>query len=1053
MTLQKTSPSRRIHSWSTYSRRFRSRPSGMAVATAVMVLLAGVVLPAGQASGGLPAAASSSTHDRAPGAPKALTVNDRTDPLAVQGVPQFGWQPTDPDGHEVQSAYQLRVVDGSRHVVWDSGQVASSAQSWVNYTGPALAPGATYQWSVRTWDRSGLNSPWATAYFDTGLADQDWSGAQWIRRTPAAGNDSANDYTLARSTLAVTSGSPVVRARAYVAAMGDWQLDVNGTAVDKTSSAGYPGEGSYDVSDLTALAKAGKSLAVGVAYHYWTCTCQGRANGPIAGEGPSGLLVKVVVQHADGTSQTLVSDGSWKVAQNAAEQISTLTYRNSDSGDRVEYIDASEALTGWDTPGYDATSWASPQVIGPQPRPAAASCAAYKGASSPCTFTHLVAQEAHLSTQVIHPVSVLREPDGTVFADFGKVYSSVPSVALSHGVAGRAITMTTSYREANTTLSSATSRGTRSILLASVADLHIGDRITVDAPADGYGAGHPETSVVKALSGTTVTLASSLRAAHAAGVWVENSRAGTSKLDTQGSNMRFYYTEAAGAQTAQPSKYWGWRYLEISDPGQKLTAKDISAVVQNTDAPHAATFNSSNTTLNSVFTLMQRSALQSAQDTFLDTPTREKGQFLGDAVDESFATMSSLDERSLTRQAIVDFINSQNRYWANGAMNAVYPNGDAKRDIPDYTEMFPEWVMRYYQQSGDATLLATAYPAMKKVADYIDSAINAKGLVYQLPGGSGPYQYGIIDWPSDMRFNTVVNGNGAELVVNALAVGANRSVSDAAAALSQHTDSLHYRQSADSLSNAISGQLRNATTGLYSDGLATDTLARLENYSQHAQTYAVDYGIADPTEYPTLGRTIAADGMQQGPMDLRQLELALGATGQTSALVSLLTDPSHIGPAQILAEGGTFMWENWNPGCTVAGCTGAQVNQADSTSFSHGWGAAGINGILESLLGITVTGAGASTVQIAPPATGLTKAAGTEWTERGPFTVNWRHAGHTFTLDVTAPDNVSLDIVLPTTARAHYATSGAGDPQLVQVSGGSAHFTAGSGTSHVTVTG
>ena len=49
--------------------------------------------------------------------------------------------------------------------------------------------------------------------------------------------------------------------------------------------------------------------------------------------------------------------------------------------------------------------------------------------------------------------------------------------------------------------------------------------------------------------------------------------------------------------------------------------------------------------------------------------------------------------------------------------------------------------------------------------------------------------------------------------------------------------------------------------------------------------------------------------MKKGPVDLRQFEEALGATGHTDALVSLLTDPSADGPAKVLAEGGTFMWE------------------------------------------------------------------------------------------------------------------------------------------------
>jgi alpha-L-rhamnosidase len=58
-------------------------------------------------------------------------------------------------------------------------------------------------------------------------------------------------------------------------------------------------------------------------------------------------------------------------------------------------------------------------------------------------------------------------------------------------------------------------------------------------------------------------------------------------------------------------------------------------------------------------------------------------------VDISMATMAGYGERRLTRKAIREFVASQRRYWPDGRLNAVYPNGDGKRDIPDYTEMFP----------------------------------------------------------------------------------------------------------------------------------------------------------------------------------------------------------------------------------------------------------------------------------------------------------------------------------------------------------------------------
>lgn len=1000
------------------------------------------------------AAPAYAVGDHAPTAPRQLTVDDRTNPLAVQDVPQFGWLPQDPDGNEVQTAYQIVVTRPGAGTVWNSGRVASSAQSWVTYGGPALAPGTTYDWSVRTWDRAGKSSPYADATFDSGLGDQDWSGAQWISRA-TTGNDAKNEYTLARKTTTV-SASPVVRARAYVASTGIWQVDVNGAVVDSTSSYGYAGEGYYDVSDITRDVRAGRPLAIGVLYHYWSCTCQGRANGPAAPGGPSGLLVKVVVQHSDGTTQTIVSDGSWKVTQDSAEQTTTLTYRNSDAGDRVEYVDATKAINGWDQPGFDDSAWSAPVVIGPHPRPEPASCTSYEGGSAPCAFTHLTAEQAHVTTRAVHPVSVVRLPDGTVFADMGKVYSAVPSIQLRDGTAGTPLTVTTSFREANTTSAAATARGDRVVKVASVATMHVGDRITVDAPADGYGAGHPETRTITAVGttgadGTGITVNAPLSKAHASGVWVENSRAGTSALDTQGSNMRFFYTEQNGRQVAQPMLYWGWRYIEISDPGENLTAADITAVVQNTDIPTggAATFDSSNPELDSVFQLMQRSALQSEQNTFLDTPTREKGQFLGDTVDESYASMESLGERSLTREAIVDFMHSQARYWPNGAMNAVYPNGDAKRDIPDYSEMFPDWVMRYYQLTGDATLLAQAYPAMREVADYIDAAVNASHLVYQLPGGSGPYQYGIIDWPAPMRYDTTVTGNGAETVVNAIGVGANRAVAQAAAVLGNGADAAMYNADVASLVKAMNAQLKDPATGLYSDGLATGTLAPLASHSEHAQTYAVDYGVAPQSDYAALGDYITGQGMKQGPMDLRQLESALRLTDRPDSLVSLLTNPNADGPAKVLAEGGTYMWESWDPGCTtVAPCAGSAVSQSDNTSFSHGWGSSGVVDVLEGLLGVQVTGVGAQTVTIAPPDKGLVHASGSEWTERGTVRVDWTRTRQGDNLMVDVPDNVTATVELPASAGSRYSVGGAGNAHLVKVSGGRAIYTVGSGRSH-----
>jgi len=1009
--------------------------------------LGAVALSAGLVAsvGGVTAAgAAPGRPNHAPSAPTGLTVDDRTAPLAIEGAPQFGWLPHDVDDNEVQSAYEVVVRNLGGSTVWDSGKVGSSTQSWVRYAGADLAPGTGYTWAVRTWDRAGVASPYSAASpFDTGLGDHDWSGAQWIRRA-TSGNDASNEWTAARNVLRVGAGSPVTRARVYVAGMGDWQVDVNGTTVQRSSSYEYAGEGYYDVSALPDV-KAGESLPIGVLLHYWSCKCQGRANGPSSPEGPAGLLVKVVVDHADGSHDVMVSDGSWHVHRYDPQQVTTLTYRNSDAGDRVEYYDATKEMTGWDTATYDDSAWSAATVIGEHPRPDPATCKSYEGGSAPCAFTHLSALEAHLSSHVVHPVSVQRLADGNVLADFGRVVSAVPSVRLHSGVAGRQLTMTASYRQANTTLAAAAAAGDTTVSLSSGSIAHVGDRITVDAPADGYGPGHAESHTITAVDGSTVTLDGPLAAAHAAGAWVETSRAGTSKLDTQGSNLRFYYTEKDGEQVAQPFTYWGWRYLEISDPGEDLTAADISAVVQNTDAAHPATFTSSNDTLDRVFELMQRSALQSSQNVFLDTPTREKGQFLGDAIDESWATMATEGERSLTRQAIVAFMNSQKRYWSNGGLNSVYPNGDAKRDIPDYTEMFPEWVLRYYQTTGDRQLLEQALPTMRNVADYIWNAVDGRGLVANLPGGSGPYLYGIIDWPAPMRYGYVVDGNVDRTVVNALGVGALRSVAAAATALGDDSTAATYGGRADDLGGAMRAQLRDAQSGKWSDGLTADG-SQIQHFGEHSQSFPAAYGVAEPDEYTQIGRDLSELGMQQGPMTLRTLLEALRVVDRPDTIVKILTDPTHDGPAQVLAEGGTFMWEQWTPGCeTSSSCTPDQVSQNSSESMSHGWGGAGAVGVLEGVLGLTVTAPAAETVRIAPADAGLDHASGTQWTERGEVGVDWDRNPHGVNTTVRIPVNVTATVALPVVAGSAYKVAGGG-AEYVGVQDGRAVYRVGSGT-------
>src|SRR3954452_3653523 len=218
----------RGRSRSGFTRAAGSGMAAVACATAVALLAAGGGHDAQAAQHAQRAEAGAG----APPAPVQLTVGDRARPLDVEGTPRFGWQDRGLTGRARQAAYELRVqraADGA--TVWDSDRVASSQQSFVPYGGPALDPDTSYTWSVRVWGEGGhAPSDWAdAAAFDTGISDQQWSGAQWIRRT-TTGNDSLDDYTMARKQVDVAD-SPVTRARAYVSGQGQYELHVSGRDV------------------------------------------------------------------------------------------------------------------------------------------------------------------------------------------------------------------------------------------------------------------------------------------------------------------------------------------------------------------------------------------------------------------------------------------------------------------------------------------------------------------------------------------------------------------------------------------------------------------------------------------------------------------------------------------------------------------------------------------------------------------------------------------------------------------------------------------------------
>ena len=509
--------------------------------------------------------------------------------------------------------------------------------------------------------------------------------------------------------------------------------------------------------------------------------------------------------------------------------------------------------------------------------------------------------------------------------------------------------------------------------------------------------GRPEVDFLDGIPGRTVMI----RAGY---VLRADGRVDAGKTASQNTDMSFPYTQTVGPQQYRATVHLGFRYLEL--PG--VEAADLSrvgAVVVHGRHPGEGSFNSSDDTLNAVFRLLRDSALYGVQEQFVDTPTREKGQFLADAVNISYATMSLFGEHAYTAQALREFGWSAARYWNSGEdqgrYNAVYPNGDGKRDIPDFSLMVPEWAEEYYHRSGDLALVTELLPHLCDTADYALRYIPADGptagLVTSLGGGSGPYLHGIVDWPAPGRFGFDMDC-AAKTTVNAQAYSALMSTARLCAAAGQDDAAVTYARQARNLAAAIRSRLR--VDGVMVDGLQADGTPST-HASQHATSFPLSLGITEPGHAQGDGLRIAAMGMRQGPLTVHRLVRALLSQGLTDAVLDLLTNKDQPGWARLLERGATFTWEAWD--------------LVDGTDYSqsHAWSASVVKEILEHLLGVRYSSAGGADLVIEPPLCRLEHARGMVPVANGSVEVSWNRAGGQMQLECTVPAGVTAVVRLP----------------------------------------
>ena len=355
-----------------------------------------------------------------------LTVNQLTcehlkNPIGLDVIqPRLSWKLQSAEKNTLQVNYSIRVATNknfsAKTIAWQTGKTLSSQSVLLPYNGNAVEAGTIYYWQVKVWDNYNNESAWSdAAMWETGLLKTQNFKAKWIE--PVQDTLRNMPAILLRTNFVLTK--KIASAQAYVTAHGFYELYLNGnkvgTDIFTPGWTSYNKRLQYQTYDISNLLQNGNNAVGAMLGDGWyRGSLAWENNWGIWGK-KLGLLCQLQIVFQDGSTQTIVSDESWKGSQNGPITINGI-YNG-------ETYDARKEISDWNKASFNDASWKPVNI------------AQYSNDNLIATQSVAVKK-----IQEIHPVKIFTTPKGLLVADFGQ--NMVGWVKLNvTGTAGTVVTI------------------------------------------------------------------------------------------------------------------------------------------------------------------------------------------------------------------------------------------------------------------------------------------------------------------------------------------------------------------------------------------------------------------------------------------------------------------------------------------------------------------------------------------------------------------------------------------------------------------------------------
>lgn len=245
---------------------------------------------------------------------KDLRIEYQENPVGLDiKKPRISWKLVSEGQNVLQTAYAITVTKDNVEV-WDTGKIESSSSILVEYEGEELAACSLYQVIVEVWDNRG-NQASIQGSFETGLLKGTNFSADWITHEFP---DEETACPVFVKEFQVEK--EIEKVRVYATALGVYEIKVNGEKIGDTFFApgwtNYKKRLQYQTYKADGMLQANNKIEITVG-NGWYKGIFGFACTPNHYGDRVAALAEIHIQYADGTSEIIKTDDSWKVTTGA----------------------------------------------------------------------------------------------------------------------------------------------------------------------------------------------------------------------------------------------------------------------------------------------------------------------------------------------------------------------------------------------------------------------------------------------------------------------------------------------------------------------------------------------------------------------------------------------------------------------------------------------------------------------------------------------------------------------------------------------------------------